>query len=120
MLKINETKFNYKVKKIAFPVTHISGKGAWPSTEKIQACTSFKEPRTIEDIHSFLGLVDYVTRFIQMQLLKHFILRKYQYHKKYFGNVEQINAFRDLKGAITDKEVHGFFTVDAMLLLKSL
>lgn len=48
-----------------------------------------------------------------MWLLKHFIFRGVIKTTKYFWNVEQVIAFRDLKSAVTDKVALGFYSVDA-------
>ncbi|XP_055714231.1 uncharacterized protein K02A2.6-like [Phlebotomus papatasi] len=62
---LNQEKCIFKVPEIVFLGHRISGKGIKPAEDKISSIKSFREPQTREELRSFLGLVNYVGRFIK-------------------------------------------------------
>lgn len=61
---LNKDKCIFKVKQIEFLGHLISSEGIKPTASKIEALQKFREPKTPEEVRSFLGLVTYVGKFI--------------------------------------------------------
>lgn len=79
------------------------------TTEKIDAVLNFRVPRSVEEIRSFLGLVNYVSRFIEDVATKTFHLSEIVKAKKFHWLKEQEEAFNLLKVEITNRKVLGFY-----------
>lgn len=63
-LTVNAEKCKIGVKEISFYGHTISADGIHPSTDKVEAIKAFPAPKCQKDIHSFLGMINYLTRFI--------------------------------------------------------
>lgn len=63
-IMLNQAKCIFKAQQLEFLGHVISSDGIRPTEQKIQALTKFREPRTSDEVRSFLGLVTYVGKFI--------------------------------------------------------
>ncbi|XP_055543705.1 uncharacterized protein K02A2.6-like [Wyeomyia smithii] len=61
---LNHQKCVIKVEELTFLGHNISGNGIRPAEEKTSAISSFRSPKTAEELRSFLGLVTYVGKFL--------------------------------------------------------
>lgn len=61
---LNKRKCVFGVTEIEFLGHHLSEKGIQPKHDKIIAIKQFRTPSTSEETRSFLGLVNYVGKFI--------------------------------------------------------
>ena len=61
---LNHDKCIYKTSKIEFFGNLMTPQGISPTNNKIEVLTKFREPRTPEEVRSFLGLVTQVGRFL--------------------------------------------------------
>lgn len=61
---LNQDKCIFKAREIEFLGHFISSKGIRPSSNKVEALCGFREPKTSEEVRSFLGLVTYVGKFL--------------------------------------------------------
>lgn len=60
---LNKEKCVFGQTEIEFLGHRLSDKGVQPSESKISAIKQFREPTSTEEVHSFLGLVNYVGKF---------------------------------------------------------
>lgn len=61
---LNYDKCIYGVSKLLFLGHELSAMGIKPASDKVVAIKRFREPETPEEVRSFLGLVNYVGKFI--------------------------------------------------------
>lgn len=63
-IKLNKGKCVFGAKMINFLGHRLSAEGIKPARDKVLAVKRFREPKTVEEVRSFLGLVNYVGKFI--------------------------------------------------------
>ena len=63
-LTLNADKCWFQISKIEFIGYVLSEKGIAPTEEKVKAVLEAKEPATASEVRSFLGLVNFCSRFI--------------------------------------------------------
>ena len=61
---LNKEKCVFGASTVNFMAMRLSVKGIQPSTQKVEAVKSFKTPETVSDVKSFLGLVNFLARFV--------------------------------------------------------
>lgn len=61
---LNDSKCVYGVTELKFLGHILSVNGIKPDTDKLESIRNFRKPRTAEETRSFLGLVNYVGKFI--------------------------------------------------------
>lgn len=61
---LNHSKCVFGVKEVVFLGHHLSANGIRPAEDKMTSLKSFRAPETVEELRSFLGLVNYVGRFL--------------------------------------------------------
>ncbi|KAL0551634.1 hypothetical protein IC582_010723 [Cucumis melo] len=59
------SKFEFWLKKVTFLGHVVSSEGVSVDPAKIEAVTSWPRPSTVNEVHSFLGLVGYYRRFVE-------------------------------------------------------
>ena len=62
---VNFGKCFFSTKELVFSGFKLSGKGISPDQAKVQAIHDARPPRTATEVRSFLGLVNYCSRFIK-------------------------------------------------------
>lgn len=107
---LNDAKCKIRTTEIEFLGHHISVNGVRPTTSKIEAVQNFRQPETVEEVRSFLGLINYVSRFIPDVATKTSPLRELIKTNKFVWNEEQREAFKILKEALTSDSVLGFYS----------
>lgn len=63
-VKVNESKCLLSQQEVPFLGFHLSGEGWSVENEKIRAIQNFRKPETQDEVRSFLGLINYIDRFI--------------------------------------------------------
>lgn len=111
-IELKEEKCVFGVSKIKFLGHELSEHGISPSLEKVKAVKMFREPKTQEEVRSFLGLVNYIGRFIPDLATLTFDLRHLTKKEEPFvwGN-KQKEAFAKLKNVISDDAILGYYDV---------
>ena len=61
---LNAEKCQFSMDKLTFFIMVLSGNGISCREEKVKAVEEAREPRTVSETRSFLGLVNYCGRFI--------------------------------------------------------
>ncbi|KAL0901956.1 hypothetical protein ABMA27_007099 [Loxostege sticticalis] len=116
---LNEAKCVYKVQKINFLGHELTLDGAKPLGKYIKSIAEFRAPKTIEELQSFLGLVNYINKWLpnlatMTEPLKK-LLRQKQGKKTNIGDLwkeEQRKAFQELKQALSSIDTLGYYDPD--------
>ncbi|GJS89868.1 putative reverse transcriptase domain-containing protein [Tanacetum coccineum] len=84
----------------------INGDGIHVDPSKIEGVKNWKAPRTLSEVHSFLGLAGYYRRFIEIfsKIAKPLTVLT-QKSKTFDWGEEQENAFQTLKGKLCDAPI---------------
>ena len=100
--------------KLTFFGMVLSGNGISCTEEKVKAVKEAREPRTVSETRSFLGLVNYCGRFIPDLATVSEPLRRLTKSGTPFVFVgEQKKAFQELKERLACAETLGYFDKDA-------
>lgn len=99
-MKVNEKKCIYRQEKIEFIGFMISQKGIEISPRKVEAVREFRDPTTIAEIQSFLGLVNYMGHFIPNLTEKTDSLRSVIRSNVFSWETKERESFKALKDEI--------------------
>lgn len=107
---LNDDKCVHGVEKVKFLGHNLSSSGITPTNDKVEAIKQFRAPQTAEETRSFLGLVNYLGKFIPdlatiteplRQLTKKSVIFKW--------NKEQQDAFDELKQMMCSDMLLGYY-----------
>lgn len=115
---LNKDKCIYKTEKIHFLGHELSPDGVKPLTKYLDSISQFRIPKTVEELQSFLGLVNYVNKWIpnlatKCEPLKELLrlkLGKKSSVESYWKR-KQNEAFNLLKKALTNIKTLGYYDV---------
>lgn len=109
---LNKQKCVIGVKEIEFLGHHLSPEGIKPKHDKITAIQQFRAPATSEETRSFLGLVNYVGKFIpHLATITEPLRRLTRQDVKFEWKQEQQNAFDTLKAHMSKENTLGYYNV---------
>lgn len=109
---LNEDKCIYRVRTIVFLGHTLSGNGITTTNDKINSITMFRQPKTMEEVRSFLGLVTYVGKFIPDLATTTEPLRNLtKKDARFEWKQEHDLAFEKLKSQLTGPMVLGYYSV---------
>lgn len=112
-VSLNREKCIYGVQTLQFLGHELSAEGIKPNKEKVSAVKNFREPETPEEVRSFLGLVNYVGKFIPDLATTTEPLRKLtKKGTKFDWKEEQRKAFKNLKGQLSENATLGYYDVN--------
>lgn len=107
---LNESKCRYRVNTIDFLGHRLSEKGIEPIRDKMLAIKSFRPPETIDELSGFLGLVNWVGKFIPDLATSAYPLRTLtRKGTPFVWGEEQATAFEKLKQQLANPEILGYF-----------
>lgn len=110
---LNEEKCVYGANKIKFLGHTLSGDGITADSDKLEAIRNFREPHSGEEVRSFLGLVNYVGKFIpDLATLTEPLRLLMKQNQKFVWGQEQKKAFDQLKAHMLDPTTLGYFDVE--------
>ena len=110
----NKDKCQLNMSQVVFMGLVLSGRGIGPADAKVKAVFEAREPRTLAEVRSFLGLVNYSSRFIPDLATIAAPLRKLTRKNVIFrwGKSEQ-ESFVELKRRLADAETLGYYDKSA-------
>lgn len=109
---LNEGKCVYKVSEMKFLGHILSAEGIKADEDKLESIRLFREPKSGEEVRSFLGLVNYVSKFIPNLATLTYPLRQLTAQKQNFAwGSEQQAAFRKLKEYMIRPATLGYFDI---------
>lgn len=113
---MNQDKCLYKTTEIQFLGHNLSAQGIRPLAKYIDVIRKFRRPNTIEEIQSFLGLLNFVGKWIPNLATATESLRKIlrlklgkQADIAYYWKSEQDTAFNTLKEKLSKIETLGYY-----------
>lgn len=110
---LNHGKCLFGVSELEFLGWHISEEGISPTVEKIEAIRNFREPESVEEVRSFLGLVNFVGHCIPDLSTKTSPLRRLLKKGVTFKwSTEEREAFEELREILCNGSVLGYFNPD--------
>ena len=113
-LTVNAEKCQFSMDKLTFFGMVLSGKGISRTEEKVKAVKEAREPRTVSETRSFLGLVNYCGRFIpDLATVSEPLRRLAKSGTPFVFGGEQKKAFQELKQWLACAETLGYFDKDA-------
>ena len=117
-LTLNSDKCQFRISKIEFMGHVLSEKGIAPTEEKVKAVLEAREPATVSEARSFLGLVNFCSRFIPDLATTAESLRRFTRKDVAFswGN-DQKTAFKRVKEKLGDSETLAYFDGNAITQL---
>lgn len=119
-IKLNKDKLELRMSEVTFMGHKVGSEGLKVDPEKVKAINDMEPPKGIEELRRFLGLVNYVTKFVPkaaevMQPLHN--LRKNGV--PWTWSVNQQEAFDSLKNMVTKSPVLGFYDPKLELTLET-
>lgn len=109
---LNRDKCKFGVTEVNFIGHRLSASGIKPTFDKIEAVKSFREPKSMEETRSFLGLVNYVGKFIPNLATASEPLRQLTKKDANFEwGPKQQEAFEYLKQNLTNEIALGYYNV---------
>ena len=109
-LTVNSRKCQISVPEITFFGHTISAKGIHPEISKVEAIKKFPEPKCRKEISSFLGMINYLARFIPGLSSETEKLRKLlRQDTPWVWGEEQSGAFKRLKELVSSELVIAHF-----------
>jgi hypothetical protein len=107
---LNKAKYLYGETKVTFMGHILSEKGISPLESKLEAIKKFRSPRSVEEVRSFLGLINYHGRYIpdlatSSEPLRRLLRAEYKFEWKR----EQKIAFNQLRNCLAKENTLGYF-----------
>lgn len=109
-LTLNEEKCVFHMLKLTFMGLVLTQKGIGPAEQKVKAVKEAREPQTVSEVKSFLGLVNFNARFIpDLATVAEPLRRLTRKGEPFVFGPEQQAAFAELKRRLADAETLGYF-----------
>lgn len=119
-LTLNEDKCVRQVEKLTFLGHELSSQGFGIDEQKVKDIRKFREPRTVSELKSFLGLASFVSTFIPRFADMTEPLWRVTGKNAFTWNSEQAAAFEEVKEAIASCTTsQGYFSLDDKTFLYS-
>lgn len=110
---LNDIKCVYGVRELKFLGHILSADGIKPDIDKLESIRNFREPRTAEEIRSFLGLVNYVGKFIpNLATLTEPLRQLTKQQQRFIWGHEQQTSFDTIKRHMLNPTTLGYFDID--------
>ena len=109
-LTLNKEKCVFHMPKLTFMGLVLSHQGIGPTEEKVKAVNEAREPQSVSEVKSFLGLVNFNARFIpDLATVAEPLRRLTKKGEPFVFGPEQQAAFTELKRRLTQAETLGYF-----------
>jgi len=117
-LTVNPEKWEFRMTELMFMGHLLSARGIGPNNEKVRAVIEARQPNSPGEVRSFLGLVNYIGRFIPdlstvVEPLSHLTKKG----EPFIWEEAQESAFRELKGRLANTETLGYFDRNAKTIV---
>lgn len=117
-LKLNKEKCVFNTQEVKFLGHVVTSDGLKPDPEKLETISKIKRPENVKELQRFLGLVTYLSKFIENMADITCPLRQLlQKDVEWMWDHEQEEAFRKLKERLRSPPVLGYYDVKAPILL---
>ena len=117
-LKLNKEKCELKKQSIRFLGHVISNKGIQVDPEKVEAIVNLEEPQNVAELRKFLGMVNFLTKFIpRAQDVLHPLNELLQSDAAWVWNSPQEVSFKEIKKLLTTSPILTFYDPQAETIL---
>jgi len=117
-LKLNKAKCHFRVDKVSYMGHTISAQGLHPDPEKVRAVQELPTPNNKEDLQRFLGMINYLSRFVPNFSAETYPLRDLLRNDSEWCWLQQhADAFATLKKRISHPPVLRFFDVNKQVTI---
>ena len=119
-LTLNPEKCEFCIPKITFMGHLVSDKGIGPTEEKVKAVVDAREPKTASEVRSFLGLVNFCSRFIpDLATIAEPLRKLTRTTTPFVWGKEQKSLFQELKDKMSSAESLAYFNKEAETVIVS-
>lgn len=109
-LTLNADKCRFRKTEIEFLGHRLTANGINPAERKVEAIKNAREPETVSEVRSFLGLVNYCSRFIpNFATLTEPLRRLTRRNQPFVFGQEQRTAFQNLKDTLASAQTLGYY-----------
>ncbi|XP_011858920.1 PREDICTED: uncharacterized protein K02A2.6-like [Vollenhovia emeryi] len=115
---LNQAKCVYKTRKINFLGHELTPGGIKPLDKYVRSITEFRTPKTVDELQSFLGLPNYINKWIPnlatlTEPLKELLRKKIKKNASIeeYWTKKQEEAFKGLKGTLINIQTLGYYDV---------
>jgi len=117
-LTLNAEKCRFHMTQMVFMGLVLSDNGIGPAEDKVKAIIDAREPQSVSEVRSFLGLANYNARFIpDFATVAEPLRRLTKKGVRFEFGEEQKNAFSALKRRLSSAETLGYFDKNAKTLI---
>ena len=111
-LKLNPKKCRFRVSSVPYIGHILSDTGVHPDPEKVKAITQMPQPTDVKSLQRFLGMVNYLSKFIKLQSTLTASLRELLHKDKEFQwNENHSKALDEVKAAVANITTLQFYDV---------
>ena len=119
-LTLNQEKCEFRLSKVVFMGHLLSERGIGPTEEKVKAVVNAREPKTATEVRSFLGLVNFCSRYMSDLATAAEPLRKLtRVSTPFVWGEEQKRSFKELKNKMSNAESLAYFDQEAETVIVS-
>ena len=113
-LSLNKSKCKFNMSQVEFMGHLLSARGIGPTKVKVEAVQQARQPESVSEIRSFLGLVTYCARFIpDLSTISEPLRKLTKQGEKFIWGPEQESSFQELKCRLASAETLGYFDMRA-------
>lgn len=111
-VELNKDKCIYEVTELTFLGHKLSANGITATPDKVEAVQKFRQPSTAEETRSFLGLVNFVGKFIpNLATITEPLRRLTKKNESFTWQTEQQSAFDKIKESLSSEQALGYYSV---------
>ena len=109
-LTLNPKKFKFKCKMVPFFGNVVSDKGILPDPKKVQSIKNWPSPKSPKELQSFLGAVNYLSKFIpELSSLRSPLQSLIKKDSEYLWTGTHEQAFQKLKSAVCESTLLSYY-----------
>ena len=109
-LTSNPKKFKFKCKMLPFFGNVVSDKGILPDPKKVQSIKDWPSPKSPKELQSFLGTVNYLSKFIpELSSLRNPLQGLIKKDSEYLWTGTHEQAFQKLKSAVCESTLLSYY-----------
>ena len=109
-LTLNPKKLRFKSDNVPFFGNIVTSKGIKPDPKKVEAIKSWPTPTNVKELQSFLGAINYLSKFIpHLSTLRSTLQGLVKKDSDYIWTPTHDRAFQDIKDAICNETLLAYF-----------
>ena len=118
-LTLNPNKFKFKCTSVPFFGNILTDNGIKPDPTKVESIKNWPIPKTVKDLQSFLGAVNFLGKFIQgLSSLRSSLQGLIKKDAEYVWTGTHTNAFNTIKEAICQETLLAYYDKDKPVFIE--